>query len=44
MAAFTVERQGEFVASPITFPRLRLSAVCPYYTMFPLSFPLGGAR
>lgn len=27
-------------ASPIAMPRLRLNAVCPYYTMFPLAFPL----
>ncbi len=27
-------------ASPIAEPRLRLNVVCPYYTMFPLSFPL----
>ncbi len=40
MTAVTVEPQGEFDASPIANPRLRLNAVCPYYTMFPLSFPL----
>lgn len=27
-------------ASPIAEPRLRLNVVCPYYTMFPIDFPL----
>jgi hypothetical protein len=27
-------------ASPIEEPQLRLNVVCPYYTMFPLAFPL----
>jgi 2-polyprenyl-3-methyl-5-hydroxy-6-metoxy-1,4-benzoquinol methylase len=40
MDSVTVEPQGEFVASPITIPRLRLNVICPYYTMFPISFPM----
>ena len=36
MTTETVERRGVAAAGDMT----RLNAICPYYTMFPLSFPL----
>jgi hypothetical protein len=40
LSATTVDAILLAGASPIAEPRLRLNVVCPYYTMFPLSFPL----
>jgi hypothetical protein len=31
-------------AATLTEPRVRLNTVCPYYTMFPLSFPAGALK
>lgn len=40
MSAIQVDAIALAGASPLVEPRLRLNVVCPYYTMFPLSFPL----
>lgn len=34
----------EMSAGTLTEPRVRLNTVCPYYTMFPLDFPVGALK